>query len=161
VIDIMNKSHYDKHTKTQLGLINDATKILADIPDLKRSPTTKLGMGYFVNEHFKSVSESSHQLEILKQRVLNTQQRIGLPVLVGLMGRYSSGKSSLLNAFFNLIFEGNMPAYVRRKVGNTAVDDKFTYITHPDFKDRFSVSNDVVVQTIERMSSTQFVKTSV
>lgn len=92
--------------------------------------------------------QEQKNLDTILERAVKLRQRVDLPVTIGLMGRFSSGKSSLLNCILARLLGGDLPEKHRRKTANTAVDVKFTYITHPDYAERFQMSERLALDTV-------------
>lgn len=132
-----------------LSFISRAKEICDAFPDLENTPTPRLGLNYFINASIETKTNLLKELEILEATTHKLLQRVKLPVLIGVIGKYSSGKSSLLNSFFDHIFHGQVPKHVLRETGNTVIDLKFTYITHSDFADAFKNTEDIEIVSVE------------
>ena len=100
----------------------DALSILNIDEDLLDSPSTTL--------EYVARCRAWTQLRNIAQSIpelLNQSERIAL---VGFLGHFSSGKSSLINALLGISPEEH-PAY-RREVGQHPTDTRITLITHRD-----------------------------
>ncbi len=127
--------------------MRDTTAIVGQFPRLQGIPTSRLGLSTFAERALDTKTRIEEQLVILGDAVDNLDNRLDLPILVGLVGKFSTGKSSLINAFFKHIFGGEVPANLLRQTGDTPTDIKFTYITHSDYADRFRRTDDIEVVT--------------
>jgi len=132
-----------------LELIRSSIEAIKDFPDLQKTPTPRLGLSLLASETFEAKNEIFKDLTILSSTLSNIAKRVDIPTLVGVIGRYSSGKSSLLNAFFHHIYDGNPPQEILRQVGSTSVDTTFTYITHTSSSELFPKSKSLDVTPVE------------
>jgi len=132
-----------------LSFISQAKEICDAFPDLQNTPTPRLGLNFFIGASIETKTNLLKELEILEATTQKLVQRVKLPVLIGVIGKYSSGKSSLLNCFFDHIFQGQVPKHVLRETGNTVIDLKFTYVTHSDFADAFKNTEDIKVVSVD------------
>jgi predicted GTPase len=123
-----------------------AKRACEDLPDLQDAPTPRLGLNLLVPKSIELKSSCLQDLDILNQAVTRLQQRIDVPVLIGVIGEYSVGKSSLLNSFFRHALDGaSPPDELLRPTSNEVTDTIFTYITHSEFASRFKRSDDIDV----------------
>ncbi|MEM7050130.1 MAG: GTPase domain-containing protein [Acidobacteriota bacterium] len=132
-----------------LELIRSSVQAIEDFPDLQRTPSPRLGISLKSAEAFEEKRRIFQGLTDLRVTLDNISKRIEIPTLVGVIGKYSSGKSSLLNAFFHHIFAGEPPEELRRQVGATSVDTRFTYITHSGDSGHFQESKNLDVTTVD------------
>lgn len=126
-----------------------AQAIVEQFPRLRAIATSRLALIAFSTQARETKAAISEQLLLLSDALDNLDNRLNLPVLVGLVGKFSSGKSSLINEFLACIFKDQVPPDLLRPTANTATDVKFTYITHADFVDRFGRTDDIDIAVTE------------
>lgn len=127
--------------------IQNTEDLINRFPNLKRTTTPTLGLSSLILESIEAKKTFLSELVILNKRIDMISQRIDLPVLVGVMGRYSSGKSALLNAFWREIYPPDeIPEEIKRVESKTAQDFKFTYITHSDYSQRFKKNDNIEIK---------------
>lgn len=129
---------------------DEAAQLIGDFPNLRRTAGPNLSLANIDFRSAEAKSNLQQDLSTLRNDTRNTSRRIALPVVVGFMGRYSSGKSTLLNAFLAHILGtdvADLPINLLRETSLEPTDTKFTYITHQDFADTFPQTDDVVVVT--------------
>jgi hypothetical protein len=141
---VNNRSGIQATVSTFKENIRSARSIIDKFPQLQLTPSPILNLNSFVSASSETKNLLLTDLHLVEDALNNTARRVGLPVLVGLIGKYSSGKSSLINAFYEHIFADNgVPSELVRSTGNTSIDTKFTYITHPDFVNYVNITADI------------------
>src|ERR1044072_6845735 len=115
----INKAHAE--IDDLLDYVSSTKEICGAFPDLQNTPTPRLGLNFFIPASIEVKANLLKELDILEITARKLLQRVNLPVLVGIIGKYSSGKSSLLNCFFRILLSEEVPPNLERKTGNTAI----------------------------------------
>lgn len=128
-------------------VINESLILVEKFPKIRYSPSSVLPVKNLILESEEKKHSIVEELSIINFSVKKLEQRLNLPVLVGVVGRFSSGKSTLLNAFFELLFQKKAPSILLRNTGRTTTTKLFSYITHEDFLGVFAGSEDLEIIT--------------
>ncbi|MFH0983885.1 MAG: GTPase [Planctomycetota bacterium] len=119
-------------------------KLILEISDIHGRLEEELGSAYF--DAFTAGKKAMHEttlkeLHTLRLRLNQIHQALGDPLWVVLLGRFSSGKSTLINAFFKGSGCGKM-----RETGLFPTDRQATAVLHESCRTGLLASNSSVVQ---------------
>lgn len=128
---------------------NRALELSARLPELRVGSPTSINLGTLGPDSVKVKQEIGHELQILKNTFDRLHLRARLPLVVGVIGRFSGGKSSLLNSFFKKLFPSGLPTGLLRTAENTATDTKLTYITHTDFVSEVQQTSEIEIRPFD------------
>lgn len=123
--------------KEAIDLVSRARALWDRVPELHIGSPTSINLGSFGLESVAVKQDIGNELALLATSLDRLQLRARLPLVIGVIGKYNTGKSSLLNRFFREICDGTLPPGLERRTENTATDTVLTYITHPDFAFQF------------------------
>jgi hypothetical protein len=147
----LNNDDGDVHRLIERGLefTNRALELCGRLPELRIGTPTSINLGTLGADSIKVKQEISRELEILQNTFDRLLLRARLPIVVGVIGRFSGGKSSLLNSFFRKLFPDGLPAGLLRVAENTATDLRLTYITHTDFVSQAQQTPDIEIRSFK------------
>ena len=127
-----------------LTFVSQAQLLCDRLPELHIGSPTSINLGAFGPESVAVKRQLRQDLDVLATTLRRLRFRARLPLVVGVIGRYNAGKSSLLNSFLRDLCGGTLPPALRRKVENTATDTVVTYITHPELASRSTGVDEIV-----------------